>query len=1497
MRSGGTGARAEGCIALAAISLLALLLISPPAWSSNTYTVTTGGDDAGTTPCTGAGGVFSCNTLRDAIVTANGAGGANTINFASNVSALILTSNLNPINTVANTATTIDGSTSSTGNVTINAGGHSAFFVTTAAANFNSLTIFAAAAAGGDGATSGGGGGLGAGGGLLVANGATVATTNVSFVGDSAAGGVGAAGALATAGGNGGGLNGGGGGGAGSLAGAGGSGGFGGGGGGGNGGSGGNGGLGGGGGGGTSGGVAGFAGGNGGGSASNGGGGGGGALGGAIMVGPGGTLDLDGTLSIGSGSVTAGAGGQNGSNGGAYGAGIFLSGNGTLLLAPGSGQTQTISDSIADQTGSGGTGANAGSWGLDLTGAGTVALGGANTYTGGTTVNAGTLSISADNNLGAASNNVALAAGTTLAFTGSFTFDHPVTISGDPTVDVGGSNTVTISTPIADGTSPGTLVKTDTGTLVLGAANTYTGATTVSGGTLALSGNGSIASSSGLSLATLTTFDVSGANAGPVVPTLTGVFGSTVSLGGNTLIINETGNSTFAGTIADGGLSGGAGGAIVKAGAGTLTLSGGNTYTGATTINGGTLALSGFGSVADSSGVNLTASGAAFDISGVFTSASINGLSGVSGSSVNLDGNELLVNQTGNATFSGAVAGSSTSSLVFEGTATETLSGTSTSTGTLEVDGGTVSLGAGASIATFDSVDLESGTLDISNGGNQTVQNLSSAFGGSVTLGSNTLTDSTTSAGGFDGVISGTGGLTVAGSGSLTLFGANTYTGATTINGGTLAIGFGGSIATSSGVDLAGPSAIFELANDGTATIQDLTGVSGSSVAIGLNTLAFGTANSTSFAGSFSGTGELLKEGSGTLALTGNSSGFDGTTVVSAGGLDIAPTSTSSGTLGGSVTVENGAFVVGHGTIGGSLTNVSGIVASLGAAVPLSVGGNYTQNTGGTLEVGLSPTAATRLAVTGGASLAGTLNIQAVPGSAGYVPFTSYVILNTTNGNVTGTFTQVTGALPVLPVTVDYLAKSVDVVLGGFTGATPNEQAVAKSLNGAFSTATGDFATVLDRAVNLPTGEMQQALSSFGGQIYDNLATVSLQDRRLFLGAMDSRLRLLSDDSPSAAELGSLGGGIPMGWGSGPNALQVAALADAINDPVGLAVSGTSTDATPAPGATSIYAPAPPPPYAAAQSPPTGDIINDPVGIAASQMPAPPPPTQSWAAGTGNLWARGFGQFGNIGNGGGALGASYTTGGGAIGADLIHTPESLFGIAAGGGQSNVSLNDNPETGTISFVQLGAYGAQAVGDGFVVDGAGIYSHDFYDVTRGIYLPGTSRVATSSHGGDDEVLDVGLSHPYNAAGWQVTPRAGLSYYHIGQSSFSESGANTLDLAVDPNALNALFSRIGIAFAQPMTLGATHIVPEFRGAWLHNFVHAQSSDSATFIGANAASFVQNGVPVGRDAVDFGAGLGFALPQTAFPGELSGFLQYDATLAAHEMVNSIAAGVRYKW
>ncbi len=149
-----------------------------------------------------------------------------------------------------------------------------------------------------------------------------------------------------------------------------------------------------------------------------------------------------------------------------------------LPSIPAAGQTQTLSNAIADQTGSGGTGGNAGSWALSKTGAGTLVLGGTNTYTGGTNVTGGTLSISADANLGK---------GGTVAL-GRWhrhrlhrrrdlqPFDHG---GGRSDLHVGTGLTVTQSGQIADGATPGDVEVKGGGTLVLSnALNSYSGGTT-----------------------------------------------------------------------------------------------------------------------------------------------------------------------------------------------------------------------------------------------------------------------------------------------------------------------------------------------------------------------------------------------------------------------------------------------------------------------------------------------------------------------------------------------------------------------------------------------------------------------------------------------------------------------------------------------------------------------------------------------------------------------------------------------------------------------------------------------------------------------------------------------------------------------------------------------------------------------------------------------------------------------------------------------------------
>ena len=385
--------------------------------------------------------------------------------------------------------------------------------------------------------------------------------------------------------------------------------------------------------------------------------------------------------------------------------------------------------------------------------------------------------------------------------------------------------------------SNGSLVLGDgitTGTIVLSAANTYTGTTTVkSGTTLALQGNGTIASSSRTTIDG--DLDISALSSGTSLVTMDG--SGNLILGANTVTVTN-GSTTFGGVI------GGTGGLTVSGG--TQTLSGTNTYTGKTQINAGaTAALSGTGSIATSS--EVVANGR-FDISATDDGASLVTLSGVGTVAL---GSKTLTVTNGSTTFAGVIGG--TGGVTVAG-GTQTLSGANTYTGKTEIDADvTVALTGTGSIATSSEV-IANGRFDISDTTHgASLVTLSGV--GAVVLGSQTLTvsnGSTTFAGGIEGA----GGVTVAG-GTQTLSGASSYTGKTTVaSGSTLALQDEGSIGSSSELALAGTFDISE--TDDGSSIRTLSGLG--AIVLGDRSLSI-TDASTSFSGTVGGTGYLTVSG------------------------------------------------------------------------------------------------------------------------------------------------------------------------------------------------------------------------------------------------------------------------------------------------------------------------------------------------------------------------------------------------------------------------------------------------------------------------------------------------------------------------------------------------------------------------------------------------------------------------------------------------------------
>ncbi len=635
-----------------------------------------------------------------------------------------------------------------------------------------------------------------------------------------------------------------------------------------------------------------------------------------------GTLDSSGSGTLSFGSLTAATFGG-------------LTGPGTLLL------TNSSSAPVTIQVGNNGasttfSGALNGPGSLTKVGSGTLLLSGSNTYTGGTTVTTGTLALGSSLtiqdstlNLGATGvlNVGGLASVTFGGLAGAGNISLTNTAGTAVALSVGADNSsTTYSGVLSDNATGAALNKFGAGTLTLTGSNTYTGPTTISSGTLQIGNGGSGAAIGGTSRVTdnaglvfdhgdAVTVNAIISGSGGLTQTGSGTlvlmnlnsYSGPTTISGGTLEIDNGGSS---GTLGSGPIADNAAlvfarsdsglvvsnvisgsGNLTQIGAGTLTLAATNLYTGNTLVSAGTLALGNSLAIQDST-FNTSGSGA----------LSFGGLASVTFGGLAGNGNLLLTNTAGTAvalsvgannsstTCSGVLSDNASGAALNKfGAGTLTLTGSNTCTGPTTISGGTLQIGNGGSGAAIGGT---SGVTD--NAG------LVFNHGDVVT---------------FNPIIGGSGGLTQTGSGTLVLMNLNSYSGPTTISGGTLQIDNGGSSGTLGSGPVTDNAALVFARNDNGAVVSNVISGSGSLTQIGAGTLTLAATNVY--------TGNTLIS-AGTLAL-GNSLAIQDSTFNTSGFGALSFGGLASATFGG---------LTGGGNL--ILTNTAGAAVALwvGATIP-----------------------------------------------------------------------------------------------------------------------------------------------------------------------------------------------------------------------------------------------------------------------------------------------------------------------------------------------------------------------------------------------------------------------------------------------------------------------------------------------------------------------------------------------------------------------------------
>ncbi|WP_425104392.1 autotransporter domain-containing protein [Ancylobacter sp.] len=726
--------------------------------------------------------------------------------------------------------------------------------------------------------------------------------------------------------------------------------------------------------------------------------------------------------------------------------------------------------------------------------------------------------------------------------------------------------------------------------------------------------------------------------------------------------------------------------------------------------------------------------------------------------------------------------------------------------------------------------------------------------------------------------LDGSGALTKAGDGVLTLTTGNKgYTGAVTVSAGALGLVGDGSLANASSLTLGKAALLSIYATTNGATLKSLNSTEADSqVILGQKNLTIQVEGSSSnFAGVISGEGGglVITGTNGTVTLSGDNT-YTGTTSIS--GFAMIGAGGTTGSVAGEIDITGSGTLTFNRSDTYTITN--NIKGAAGTALSFMGGGTYTYAgtsvPGSDVFQGFVSVSNATLKLTG-SELALASSVEAFDGGiiAGNGTVNALIIHDggtAAPGNSPGTLNATTisfekGSTYRVDVTP---AGAHDLIIasGAATidsGATVEVVAVPGkyevdtkyAILTATGGVTGNFGSVtenyafLDAALESDTNNIYLLLHYNGVSFADYALTknqFSTATAAQTLGggnAIYDALLLLPENAAPAA-FDALSG---EAYASVSSVLQQQSIY--VRD----AVSGRLRQALTAPGVSPLaYGPGP----VKAQ-------------LAEGYTP--------------NLWAQGYGGWGNSWSNGNAASISNTIGGFLMGADVSVAENARAGLFGGYSRSTFDVDGRSSSGSANNYDLGLYAGAQFGAVALRGGAAYTWHDL-SMSRSVVFPGFAESLKGSDTTGTAQVFGEIGYDLDVGSIAFEPFLGLAYVNVSGASLGEEGGAAA-LSVSTDEMSTFYSTLGVRLATTVEVGGRTLTPYATLGWQHAFGDVTPSSTMQFAGG-LTPFTVSGVPVAEDALLLEAGLSYALSANAqigatYAGQLAGDASQNAFTA----------------